>query len=144
MIRAYKPDAKVQLTVVREGKSSAIEVALDQVPRGEGETRTSEDVALDFKARDIVYQDRIHRHWPADKKGAVVRDVAAGGWAAVGGLHVEDLILAVDGQPVESAAQLETRLKPAEEARATHITLFVERGISTTFVELQPAWPAKP
>jgi serine protease Do len=144
MVRAYKPDAKVELTVIRGGETKKLTVAFGQAPRQDGEMKLYDDTALEFKARDIAYADRVKRRWPADKSGALVREVAAGGWAAVGGLHPDDLVLAVDGQAVDSAAGLEARLKPIEARHATHITLFVERGIQTAFVELQPAWPAKP
>ncbi len=142
MLRAYKPDARVEFTVIRDGKPLVIGLVLTEAPRQEAELKVYEDVALEFKARDISYLDRVKHRWQKNERGALVTQVESGGWAAVGGLHTDDLVQAVDGEPVADIKALETHLKPLIDKHAKHLTLFVKRGISTTFIELEPTWPA--
>jgi serine protease Do len=143
MIRAYKIGATAEFTVVRDGQASKITCVLDEAPAPEREFKVYEDMALEFKARDISYFDRIDHRWPKELSGALVAQAESGGWAAVGGLHVGDVVLAADGRPVASAKDLEAALKPAEEKHARHFALLVRRGIHTLFVEIEPTWAEK-
>src|SRR5215470_6926713 len=140
LLRAYKPDSKAVLAVLRDGKPMELTVTLKEAPRVENELRVYEDVALEFRARDISYLDRVKRRWPKETTGALVSQVDAGGWASVGGLRSDDLVLAVDGKPVRDVKELEKELKPLKEKKPGEVVLFVRRGLQTLFVEMQPTW----
>lgn len=140
LIRAYKPGSKAQFAVLRDGKPLALTVTLREGPRQENELRVYEDVALEFRARDISYLDRVKRRWSKDEAGALVSQVDVGGWAAVGGLRADDLIISVDGNPVHTVQDLEALLKPVKEKKPHHLTFFVKRGVHTLFLEIQPTW----
>jgi serine protease Do len=140
LIRAYKPGSKAQFALLRDGKALTLTVTLREGPRQENELRIYEDVALEFRARDISYLDRVKRRWSKDEAGALVSQVDIGGWAAVGGLRADDLILAVDGKPVHTVQELEVLLKPVRETKPHHLTFFVKRGVQTLFLEIQPTW----
>jgi serine protease Do len=140
LIRAYQPGSKAQFSLLRDGKPLTLTVTLREGPRQENELRVYEDVALEFRARDISYLDRVKRRWPKEEAGALVSQVDAGGWAAVGGLRMDDLIISVDGHPVQTVQELEAVLKPVKEKKPHHLTFFVKRGVQTLFVELQPTW----
>jgi serine protease Do len=140
LVRAYKPGSKAQFAVLRDGKPVTLTITLREGPRQENELRVYDDVALEFRARDISYLDRVKRRWPKDEAGALVSQVDVGGWAAVGGLRADDLILAVDGKPVRTVVELEAILKPVREKKPHHITFFVKRGVQTLFLEIQPTW----
>jgi serine protease Do len=140
MIRAYPRGAKAEFTVVREGKPAAVSAVLEQGPPPARDMRVYEDAQLEFRARDVSVFDRIRRRWPAEQGGALVAQVEAGGWAAVGGLREDDLITSVDGQPVAALDDLETQLKAAGKRKVKQIVLLVQRGVHTLFVELEPKW----
>jgi serine protease Do len=140
LLRAYKPGSKAVLAVLRDGKPIELTVTLKEAPRAENELRVYEDVALEFRARDISYLDRVKRRWPQDTSGALISQVDAGGWASVGGLRADDLVLAVDGKTVRDVKELEKVLRPLKEKKPDDVVFFVRRGVQTLFVELQPRW----
>jgi len=140
LVRAYKPGSKAVLAVLRDGKPMELTVTVKEAPRLENELRVYEDVALEFRARDISYLDRVKRRWPKETTGALVSQVDAGGWASVGGLRSDDLVLAVDGKTVRDVKELERELKPLKEKKPGEVVFFVRRGVQTVFVEVQPTW----
>ncbi len=140
LVRAYKPGSKAQFAVLRDGKPVVLTVTLLEGPRQENELRVYQDVVLEFRYRDISYLDRVRRRWSKEEAGALVSQVDAGGWAAVGGLRPDDLIASVDGKPVRSAQELEALLRPVKDEKPHHLTFFVKRGVRTLFLELQPTW----
>ncbi|HTS78959.1 MAG TPA: PDZ domain-containing protein [Myxococcaceae bacterium] len=140
LLRAYQPGSKAVLAVLRDGKPLELTVTLKDAPRLENELRVYEDVALEFRARDISYVDRVKRRWPKETSGALVSQVDAGGWAAVGGLRSDDLVLAVDGKTVRDVKELERVLRPIKEKKPDEVVFFVRRGVQTHFVEVQPTW----
>ena len=140
LVRAYKPGSKAAFAILRDGKPLTLTIELREGPRQENELRLYEDVVLEFRARDISYLDRVKRRWPKDETGALVSQVDVGGWAAVGGLRTDDLIVSVDGKAVHTVQELEAVLKPVKEQKPHHLTFFVKRGVQTLFLELQPTW----
>jgi serine protease Do len=140
LLRAYQPGSKAVLAVLRDGKPIELTVTLKEAPRVENELRVYEDVSLEFRARDISYLDRVKHRWPQDTSGALVSQVDAGGWASVGGLRAEDLVLAVDGRTVRDVKELEQVLRPMKDKKPGDVVFFVRRGVQTLFVELQPKW----
>jgi serine protease Do len=141
MIRGYKIGATPEFTVIRGAAADVRKIAcrLDEAPKPERELKVYEDHALDFKARDISYFDRVEHRWAKDVAGALVVDVETGGWAAVGGLRPDDVVQALDGAPVASASDLEALLRAAHERRPRHISMLVKRGIHTLFIEIEPS-----
>ena len=140
LLRAYKPGSKAVLALLRDGKPMDLTVTVKEAPQLENELRVYEDVALEFRARDISYLDRVKRRWPKETTGALVSQVDAGGWASVGGLRSDDLVLAVDGKTVRDVKELERELKPMKEKKPGEVVFFVRRGVQTVFVEVQPTW----
>ncbi|MCZ7643914.1 MAG: PDZ domain-containing protein [Planctomycetota bacterium] len=145
MIRAYKIGSEAELTVLREPKREKTKLSVKLEARPVPETRVEqyEDLSFEFKVRDVAYMDRIKNRWAEDRQGALVVEVKPGGWAALAHLAVGDMILAVDGKPVTGAGQLEARMKEIAAQRPRHVSFFVLRGISTLFVELEPAWAGR-
>jgi len=75
-----------------------------------------ERVALGILARDASEEDAQYANRP-DVRGVVVQDFAADSPARKAGVQAGDLIVAVDGQPIEYVAQLQERVgfrKPGE------------------------------
>jgi serine protease Do len=143
MVRARRIGSKVKLDVFRDGKPLEIEAELAPTPRSPRELVDYHNTRFEFKARDLLFQDRVQRELPADQKGALITTVEEGGWAALARLYRGDIVLAVDGQPVQSVKELRERMKQVEETKPARVVFFVRRGLSTTFLELEPLWPAK-
>jgi serine protease Do len=143
LIRQYRIGSKVKLEGLRQSQPLVVEVELEATPRSTRQVGEYRDTRFEFRARDLIFQDRVLRELPPDQKGAVVTAVDNGGWAALGQLRVGDLVLAVDGQPVHTVADLRRHLQEVEKARPATVVFFVRRDVHTLFVELEPAWPAK-
>ncbi len=141
MLRAYRIKSQTEFTVIRDGKEMKITATLSEQPKPERELKVYENIALEFRGRDLSYDDRIELNYDQTERGVLVTEVEPGGWASVGGLHVEDLIQAINGQKVDNLADME-RILGAEQKNSTkYIVIFVKRGIYTFFLELQPVWP---
>ena len=140
MVRQYPVGAKVKLEGVRDAKPLALEVELPASPRSTRELREYNNRQFDFSARDLTFQDRVQQALDKEQDGALITGVESGGWAALAHMAVGDIVLAVDGQPIVSAAALEERMKKLAETRPTRVVFFVRRGAQTLFLELEPAW----
>jgi serine protease Do len=141
MLRAYRINTPVEFTVVRDTKEIKITVPLSEQPKPDREMKVYENIVLEFKGRDLSYDDRIELNYDQSEKGVLVTEVEPGGWASVGGMHEDDLIQAVNGQKVAAIGDLERILSAEQKNSSKYIVVFVKRGIYTFFLELQPVWP---
>ncbi len=140
LIRQYRVGSRVRLDLVRDGRPLTVEVELQASPVSTRELVEYRDDTFDFVARDLTVQDRLQPTLDRNLAGVLVTGVETGGWAALAHLAVGDVVLAVDGAPVESRAALATRMKRIAEARPERVVLFVRRGVQTLFLEMEPAW----
>jgi serine protease Do len=140
MIRQYKIGSSAALAVIRKGGERAMEVEFGSSPKLARELPKYRDDVFDFTARDVAFLDRAREKWSMEQRGALVEVVGEGGWAALGQLAVDDLILAVNGVPVEDAASLEVRMRAVTREKPKSVVLRVLRGIHTLYLELEPAW----
>ena len=69
-----------------------------------------------------------------------MEEVKPGGWGDLGSLLVEDLIIQVNGNPVESVESLRKLLEQAAREQKRSVILKVLRGIHTAYLELEPTW----
>jgi serine protease Do len=142
LIRQYPAGSHVSLKGLRAGKPLTVETTLDVSPPSRKESSEYRDTCFEFRAREITHHDRVQHQWPAGQTGALITTVDAGGWAALAHLAVDDLVLAVDGRPVSSVADLQKQVERATARRRQHVILFVRRGVHTLFLDIQPDWNA--
>lgn len=140
LVRAYRPGAKAEVTLIRQGETKKFAVSLNPAPKSESELQEHEDTSFEFTARDLTLHDRVRRKLPETEAGVVLTQVVAGGWGAVSGLRAEDIVKSVNGQEVATLADLKAALKAVAEKKPKHVVFFVRRGITTQFVELFPVW----
>lgn len=143
MVRARRIGNKVKLDLLRDGKPQTVEVELAATPKSTRELTEYHNILFEFKARDLVFQDRVQHELDPGQKGALITVVEAGGWAALARLVRGDIILAVDDKPVQNLADLRGRMKQIEETKPARLVFFVRRGVHTLFLELEPAWVTK-
>jgi serine protease Do len=140
LIRQYRIGSEVALTVRRGKEDLFMKVALEASPEPTSELSTYECEMLEFNSRDLGQADRVSEKLPIDFKGVLITAVPPAGWAALGGLSTGDILLAVDGKSVDSVDSLKPILADLEKKQPSHLILFVRRGISTCYIELEPTW----
>jgi serine protease Do len=131
---------RVALEVDRGGSRLALETVLEARPKTAAEVRSARLEELGFAVRDLTRFDRVELHLGRDERGVLVTEIVPGGWAQMGGLQPDDLVLSMAGERVEDAAACERGAATLGERRPAVVTLFVRRGPRTHFVFLEPAW----
>jgi serine protease Do len=142
-VRGYPVGDKVRLDVVREGKPMVVEVELAPSPQAMRQLVEYHNTQFEFRARNIVFQDRLQLELDADQKGALITEVDRGGWAALAHLSRDDVVLSIDGQTIQSVADLREQMKKIAQTKPQRVVFFIRRGIHTAFLELEPDWTAK-
>jgi serine protease Do len=140
MVRQYKVGSTVQLSVLRGTDERKIPIVLETAPRLPREMKKYEDPNFEFRVRDMALADRQQRAIADDQRGVLVEAVSEGGWAALAHLADGDLILAIDGQPVENVEAVQKKMTEIAEKKPPMVVLHVRRGIRTFFVEMQGGW----
>ncbi|GAA5119913.1 PDZ domain-containing protein [Luteolibacter yonseiensis] len=140
LIRQYKIGTEAALNIRRGAEDLVIKVPLDASPEGTSELDSHECETLEFTSRDLGQADRVSEKLPEDFKGVLITNVAPAGWAALGGLAPGDILISADGKPVDSIETLKPILADLEKNSRSPIVLFVRRGITTRYIELEPGW----
>jgi serine protease Do len=140
MVRQYKVGSEATLTVLRGGKKIALKGKLEARPVEAREMKRYLDHDFDFTARDAAYMDRIQKQWKDQPRGAFVESVDEGGWTALAGLQVGDLIMAIDGQPVTDAESVRQRLEAIKKQRPKTVVFKIRRDIQNLYLEVEPKW----
>jgi serine protease Do len=140
MIRRFKIGTEVEMTVIRDGKTSKMKVELVQAPVPVGEMKRQKFDCFEFTGRDVAFFDKANRGWEGTQSGIYVEAVEQAGWAALAGLHVGDLVLEVAGREVANVEGMDKVVEELAAARPTQVVFFVRRGVHTLYLELEPEW----
>ncbi len=140
LIRQYKIGTEAALTVRRGKEDLVIKVQLDANPEGTSELASYDCKTLEFKSRDLGQADRVDEKLPDDFKGVLITTITPAGWAALGGLAAGDMLISIDGKPADSIENLKPILADLEKNLRSPVVLFVRRGITTRYIELEPTW----
>ena len=131
---------KQQITIIRDSKPLTLSVVMDKQPDAIDHALKSKQPEFEFAVRDIMPLDRMEREWSVDQKGVIVTEATQGGWSAVAGLGPEDVILAINGMPVNDVPGFEAAMKAIMTKRPPIIQIFVKRGPITHYVFIEPEW----
>lgn len=136
-VASTSPGTKVDLKILRDGKTKKLTVKLGELP--------SEEMAAAGGGRDILSDLglRLHnlnselgrRYGISGDKGVVVVDVYPGSAAAEAGFVAGDLIVEVNQEEVESVTKIQERLSALEPGDS--VLFLVERGRGTLFVAMK-------
>jgi serine protease Do len=140
MIRQYKVGSETTLTVLRGGKKVELKGKLQARPVEAREMKRYMDHDFDFTARDAAYMDRVQKQWKDQPRGAFVESVDEGGWTALAGLQVGDLIMEIDGQPVTDAESVRRLLEAIKKRHPKTAIFKVRRDIQKLYLEVEPKW----
>jgi serine protease Do len=149
-ISAVAPGTKLDLDVIRDGKTEKVTVTTAERPANvaragrhsdpEELAQNDEGVLNGVSVDDIAPQVRNQLKLPARLKGAIITNVEPDSAAAKAGLRAGDVILEINKQPVTSA-QDAVELSAKAEGKKTLVRLF-SRG-STIFVVVDESNVAK-
>ncbi len=129
-----------ELTLVRQGHESRLQVKLEPRPRDPSEARSVKQELLGFAVRDVTLFDRVEFHWDRNQQGVLVTEIVNGGWAQMAGLGPDDLVLSIAESAVVDVATFESVLRELVAARPEVVQIFVRRRERTHFVFLEPEW----
>jgi S1-C subfamily serine protease len=95
---------------------------------------------FEFTARDVAFFDLAEEQWKPGQRGALVEEVKSGSWAELGALSTDDLLVEVDGKPVNDVDTLKKIMDDIAKEKKQFVIMKVLRGIHTAYLELEPAW----
>jgi serine protease Do len=140
MVRQYRIGATPELHILRDNKTLKLPVELVASPKLEREMKKFRDENFEFTARDLSFFDRVREDWSENFRGVLVTEVREGGWAALGSLIANDVVTAVNDEPVIDIADLQRKLQTVSDVKPKFVVLEVLRGIHTRYLELEPNW----
>jgi len=140
LIRQYDIGKKVDLTVIRGKEELKIPVELARSPRLKREMKKYRNEDFEFTAREVSFFDRVEEQWSNDQRGVLVEDVKSGSWAELGTLYSGDLILEVNGLPVDNVEALRKQMERIAANKEKVVVIKVLRGIHTSYLEIEPNW----
>jgi serine protease Do len=140
LIRQYDVGKTVELTLLRDKATLKVPVELVRSPRLQREMKKYRNDDFEFTARDTCFFDGVEEQWGASQTGALVENVKGGSWAELGALSEGDLIVEVDGRPVEKVDSLRRELERVASGKEPVVVLKVLRGIHTCYLEIEPNW----
>ena len=140
MIRDYKVGAEVELEGLRAGQPLKLAAKLGTQPKPNSDLETYKDERFEFTARELSLNEAVSARLKSPEDGVRIATVQSAGWAALAGVAGGDILLAVDGKPVKSIAQLKQTMKDMAEQKPRRVVFFIKRGIYTEYFELEPKW----
>ncbi len=141
MILACAVDSTVELTGQRDGQPQTWSVMLAARPVDDGALGEHRDELFEFTARQLSARQRDAALASGlDASGVAVAKVEPNGWAALGGLVGDDVILSVDGEPTPDVDSLRKCLAAVRETRPRSVVFAIRREARTRFLEIEPRW----
>jgi S1-C subfamily serine protease len=139
-IRQYDLGATVTLTIQRGKEQLKVPVQLERSPKLQREMKKYRNDDFEFTVRDIAFFDIAEKRWQPGQGGVLVEEVKSGSWAELASLYAGDLLIEVDGQPVNDVESLKAIMATVAKQRKNFVVVKVLRGVHTAFLEFEPAW----
>ena len=136
------PGSTTPIELIRDGNPQTVTVTLAASPTDEDGVTKWKDPDFEFTARDLTDVFKDEKNLPRELKAARVTDVTPNGWASLAGLAKDDLIVTIDGEAIPGAAALEKKLDALKVAKQALCVFFVQRGVHSLYLQLEPAWTA--
>jgi C-terminal processing protease CtpA/Prc len=142
LILSYPVDASVELSGMRDGQPQTWQVELAPRPIDDSELREYKDELFEFTARQLstAQRDRAKELHGEDPAGVSVMKVEPSGWAALGGLAPDDIILTIDGTATNEIDALKAKLVSLRDTKPRSVVFGIRRGPRTHFLEIEPRW----
>lgn len=139
-IAEFSPGTMVKIEVVRFGKPETISIKLGAFPGNtevaKAEQPEPESTELSQLGLSLTVSPSA-RTAAGSKEGVVISDVVSSSDAATKGLRPGDVILEVQGQPVQTPADVEANVKKAKDNGRRAVLLRIKSSEGTRFVAIQ-------
>ncbi|MGA2496125.1 MAG: PDZ domain-containing protein [Tepidisphaeraceae bacterium] len=140
LVRKFPLGNEVEMAILRDGKPQTLKMALEAAPSRIENARQYIDTDFEFAARDMVFDDRNRMKLDDGVAGVLVQQVEPAGWAALGGLGNNDVLISVNGKTTTNVGDLKSVLDRARKDKPRRLVFFIRRGISTKYLEIEPDW----
>ncbi len=140
LIRSYPVDAVVEFEGRRGEEPLTLSVTLSLRPKDELELAEYKDDRFELTARELSASQRARYELDDAIQGVSILKIEPSGWAALGGLAPDDIVLKVNGRAMESIPVFRETLLALRENRPRSVTFFIRRGPRTLFREVEPKW----
>ncbi|MCX8107292.1 MAG: PDZ domain-containing protein [Verrucomicrobiae bacterium] len=140
LVRAYRIGSEIELEGLRNGEPFKVITVTERQPKVVAELPEYKDDRFEFTVREISLKERVDDKLGLDLKGVRISAVQNAGWAALAGLTVGDVLVAIDGEPVENVAAVREKLTKLRETKPARVQFFIKRGVRTSFAEVEPKW----
>lgn len=140
LIRQYPIGSEVTLGVLRDGEKIDLAGELSGRPPAPREMKRYRDIDFEMTVRNTAYFDRVEEDLKDAPAGVMVDSVQDGGWAALGGLQIGDLLISIDGQSTPDVKAVESILASVREAQPETVIFRIQRDEYNRFLELIPVW----
>jgi serine protease Do len=135
-IAGTAPDSKVDFEIFRDGRTKTITVEIGRMKADEHAAMASADLNVDLgMTMSEVSPQAASALGLSSTDGVLISSIDPGGAAALSGLRLNDVILAVGNTPVDGVRDLQQELKGAD--LKTGVRLTVRTGENNHFVVLR-------
>ena len=140
MIKEYKPGAIALFSGLRGEDQLDLNVTLEKRPDPANELPDYEEDTFEFTVRELSFGDRVNQRLEEKEPGLIIENVEPAGWASLAGLRQGDLVLKINGKTMSEVEFFEKSMNQWIQEKTKRIVFFVQRGIHTLFLELEPDW----
>ena len=140
LIRQYDVGKTVDLSILRGKSKLKVPVELARSPRQRREMKKYRNNDFEFTVRDISFFDAAEQQLKDEQHGVLVEEIKSGSWAELGALGVGDLILEINAHATARVDDVRSAMEQIAASKPPVVTLKVQRGIHTAFLELEPNW----
>jgi serine protease Do len=117
-----------------------LNVTLEKRPDPANELPDYEEDTFEFTVRELSFGDRVNQRLEEKEPGLIIENVEPAGWASLAGLRQGDLVLKINGKTMSEVEFFEKSMNQWIQEKTKRIVFFVQRGIHTLFLELEPDW----
>jgi len=140
-VASHKPGTKVDVEVLRDGRTKTFTVALGNLKTAMGDTVAKQKLAdraseLGVVVRDIT-PDLQRRFGLESTEGALVANIDPGSPAAKAGLQLGDVIIELNRKPVSNLKDFEKIISKTRKDES--ILLVIKRGSMSNYIVIPPA-----
>jgi serine protease Do len=140
MVQRVGAGEEVPLEIFRGGERSIIPLTLGARPKTVFLADQFEDREFGLTVKELTFDFVQALNIPPDVNGIFVAEIENAGWADVGGIRVNDVITAIEGQAVLSLEDARQVLDTVREEQPKEVVFFLRRGTRTRFVAVTPDW----
>lgn len=139
-VRGEEIGAQVTLRVARNGEELDLPVTLERTRLKRAEARRHTDRDFELSVRELTFFDRDENRWDPEVRGVVVENVEAGGWAGLGGLRPNDLVMRLDGEEILGLKSFRRVLRDLKQRQPKRVEVLILRETRNRHQFLEPDW----